>query len=108
MVDEPDVRDDRILLRVEAETVSRIGQTLSTSGLVLVQAPRTTQAHYADRVTATGELITPSESDSFSYADYLARGGVYSIMQNTAVEVLASEPANTLYGRLLDLKTRRG
>ncbi len=108
VVDEPDVRDDRILLRVEAETVSRAGQTVPTSGLVLVQAPRTTQAHYSDRMAATGVLITPSESDSFSYADYLARGGVYSIMQNTAVEILSSEPGNTFYGRLLDLKTRAG
>src|SRR5690349_4340968 len=32
---EPDIRDDRIQLRVEAETLTRIGQTVVTSGTVL-------------------------------------------------------------------------
>jgi competence protein ComEC len=108
VVAEPDARDDRTLLRVEAETVTRAGGTVPTSGLVLVQAPSTTDAGYGDRIAATGLLITPAESDTFSYADYLARGGVFSIMQDTAVEVLSTGHGNALYSGLLDLKTQAG
>ncbi|MEO8607344.1 MAG: ComEC/Rec2 family competence protein [Chloroflexota bacterium] len=105
---EPDVRDDRIQLRVDAETVTRIGQTFLTSGTVLVQAPHTANVHYGDQISATGVLITPAESDTFSYADYLARGGVFSIMQNAAVEVLSSGHGSPIYSTLLYLKAQAG
>jgi competence protein ComEC len=105
---EPDIRDDRIQLWVEVDALTRIGQTFATSGTVLVQAPRTAAIHYGDRIAATGLLITPAESDTFSYADYLARGGVFSIMQNAAVEVLSSGHGSPIYSALLDLKVRAG
>src|SRR5690348_5520763 len=41
VVAEPDVRDTGIGLQVESETVTRIGETVPTNGLVLVQAPLT-------------------------------------------------------------------
>lgn len=103
---EPDRRDDRVLLRLEAETLTQAGRTTATGGAVLVYAPPKTDARYGDRVRATGVLITPAESDTFSYADYLARGGVFSIMQNTAVEVVSPGGGNPLYSALLDFKAR--
>lgn len=103
---EPDYRDDRTLLRVEAESVTRTGQTTATSGAVLVYAPPTTSARYGDRVRATGLLITPAEADTFSYADYLARGGVFSLMQNAAVEVVSGGHGSPFYAALLDIKER--
>lgn len=101
---EPDIRNNRILLRVDAETVTRAGQSFPTNGAILVQAPPTSDARFGDRVAATGVLITPAESDTFSYADFLARGGVFSIMTNTAVEKLSSGHGNPLYTALLDFK----
>lgn len=106
VTDEPDVRDDRIQLRVWAETISRAGQTQPISGLALVRAPRTAEVHYGDRVRATGLLITPAEFDTFSYADYLARSGVFSIMPNAAVEVVSSGKGSSALAGLLDLKGR--
>jgi competence protein ComEC len=104
IVAEPDVRDTEIDLQVEADTVIRAGGTTPTSGRVLVQAPPTTLVHYGDRIAATGILTVPAESDTFSYADYLARTGVFSVMQNTAVEVLSGDHGSPLYSALLDLK----
>ena len=98
VVDAPDVRDYYTILRVAAETVTRAGATVPTEGLVLVRAPSVADAHYGDRVRATGLLITPAEFDTFSYADYLARSGVYSIMSRASVEVLSvghGSPINT-------------
>lgn len=104
IVAEPDVRDDRVELRLAAESVTRIGTTVPTSGLILVQAPVTTNARYGDRVAATGELIVPSVSDTFSYRDYLARSGVFSIMRDTSVEVRESGENQSVFRSIFDLK----
>jgi competence protein ComEC len=106
IVAEPDVRDNRVFLRVEAETVAQAGQTVRTSGLVLLQTPPTIDFHYGDQIAATGLLITPAEYDTFSYADYLARSGVYSIMPNAAVEVLSSNHGSSFFSALFNLKER--
>ncbi len=88
VVAEPDVRDTRTLLQVGAETITRGGETLNISGKVLVRAPRRTPVQIGDRVLATGLLITPAEFDTFSYSDFLARSGVFSIMQRATVEMI--------------------
>lgn len=103
---EPDLRDDRLELRVEAETVTRAGQTLPTQGQVLVYAPATAAVRYGDRVAATGSLLFPGEGDTFSYADFLARSSVYSLMRDTSVQVLSSGHGQPLYAALLDFKGR--
>ncbi len=106
VVAEPDVRDDRIQLRLQAQTVTRAGSTYLTDGLVLVYAPRLSHIAYGDRISATGELIIPAQYDTFSYADFLGRSGVFSIMRQGAVEVLASHQGDPLYAGLLALKGR--
>lgn len=103
---ELDVRDDRVEVRLDVQTVTRIGQTVSSSGLVLVQAPASSSLHYGDRITATGLLVIPSVSDTFSYRDYLARSGVFSIMPDASVEVKGSGEGNSLLRALLDFKDR--
>jgi len=104
IIEEPDIRDDRVQFRVAADRVTRAGQTVATNGLVLVQAPRIADVKYGNRIAATGILVTPGESDTFSYADFLARNGVFTIMPNAAVEVLAHGQANPLYASLLEVK----
>ncbi len=101
----PDVREYGILLRVSAESVTRAGTTAPTGGLVLVRAPSTTDATYGDRVRATGLLISPQEFDTFSYADYLARAGVYSILTRSSIEVLSSGHGNPLYNSLIGVRS---
>jgi competence protein ComEC len=103
---EPDARDDRVLLRVEVSSVTRAGQTVETSGTVLVTAPRTTHARYGDQISATDELRIPGQFDTFSYSDYLARSGVFAIMQSAAVEIVSSGHGSPLYTALLDFKAR--
>ena len=93
VVAEPDVRDTRTLLQVDAERLVRGGEMLATNGRVLVRAPRSAQTHVGDRVRATGLLIRPAEFDTFSYSDFLARSGVFSIMRDAAVEII--EPATS-------------
>lgn len=106
VINEPDIRDNTVQLQLAAETVTRAGQTVPSDGLALVQAPRTVNVRYGDRITVTGSLIAPGASDTFSYADFLARQGVFTVMRNAAIEVQSSGHASPLYSALLDLKTR--
>jgi competence protein ComEC len=101
---EPDMRDDRVQLRVEAAYIYREGAWYATSGIVLVNAPRTTAATYGATILATGILITPPEFDTFSYRDYLARSGVYSVLQDALVEVTAQNDGFPLWQGLYTLK----
>ena len=104
VVAEPDVRDDRIQLRLAAESVFVNNKTSPTSGLVLVEARRGAEVSYGDRILATGPLSVPATWDTFSYADYLGRQGVFSIMRNAAVEVVDSGHGDPLLTMLIELK----
>jgi competence protein ComEC len=104
VVGDPDVRDERTLLRVEVEWIERGGEIIPTSGFVLVQAPRLSHIRYSDKIRATGTLITPAEYDTFSYADYLARIDVFSIMRNAIVEVQNENTGNGFFASLYNLR----
>ncbi len=88
IVGEPDRRDDRVQIAVAADTVTRLGATTPTSGQVLVYAPPATDARPGDHVRATGTLTTPGTWDRFSYRDYLARSGIYSLMRDGIIETV--------------------
>ena len=104
VANEPDVRDDRIQIQVAADRVSRAGQTYEAHGKVLVRAPRTADVRYGDRVAATGLLVSPGEFDTFSYANFLARSGVYSVMREASVEVTSPGTGNRVFTTLFDIK----
>jgi competence protein ComEC len=72
VVDEPDVRDNYINLRLRAESVQRGDMSLPVAGLVLVRAPRYPERFYGDRLTVTGRLETPPVFEDFDYKDYPA------------------------------------
>lgn len=75
IIDEPDIRDDRIQLQVKVHSIFTSNDTFETSGQILVETFVQTDVQYGDFIRATGALITPAEWDTFSYADYLGRQG---------------------------------
>ncbi len=105
IIDGPDVRDTHVNLRVRAETLTLDeGEPFPVKGIVLVQAPLVGAYRYGDPVTITGELLTPPESDDFSYRDYLARQGVHSMMQYTQIEVTGPRRGNPIRAVMLDFR----
>jgi len=62
---------------------------------VLIQTPPFTDYRCGDRVRAEGKLQTPTDSANllgdFSYREYLARQGVYSLMSRPRVTMLARD-----------------
>jgi len=104
VISEPDVRDDRIQLRVEAESIFVQRKHQKTSGQVLVETFVTADVSYGDRIRATGFLSAPATWDTFSYADYLGRQGVFTMMPYASIEVIESGYGSPFYSAVLNLK----
>jgi competence protein ComEC len=116
--DEPEPRDTRVHLRVQAQRLwlAEAAEPLEVSGLVLVRAPRLSESRltstgaaefrYGDRVRITGWLETPPEFEDFSYRDYLARLGVYSQVREARMVFLAERQGSALWQALFDIKAR--
>jgi len=97
VIDEPDVRDAAINLRLQVENV-RLQKNLvrEVEGVVLIQVPRYPPIEYGARVRAFGVLQTPPAFEDFSYRDFLARQGIYSTMYRARVEVNDAEAKDFL------------
>lgn len=106
VVDEPDVRDTYINLRLKAETLQIKGAARSVAGLLLVRAPRYPERSYGDRLTVTGQLETPPVFENFSYKDYLARFGIHSLMRRPRLELVESNQGYPVWAAMLTFKTR--
>jgi len=104
VVAEPVLRDDRVQLRLQAEEIFVHNRSQATSGLLLVEARRGVDVAYGDRLRATGALEMPRSWDRFSYADYLGRQGLFSIMRNAALDILQREQGAPLHMLLLRAK----
>jgi competence protein ComEC len=72
VVDEPDVRDNYINLRLQAESLHINDTSRPVDGLLLVRAPRYPERFYGDRLTVSGNLETPPVLDDFSYNESLS------------------------------------
>ncbi len=92
----PDVRDAFTYLRVDAEWMhpSKNLDYMDIHGLVLVRTDPEETFRYGDRVLVRGELETPPEDEGFSYRDYLARQGIYTLMQGVQVSRLEANQGN--------------
>lgn len=108
VVDFPDKRDSFTYLRIQTEQIRPVRKRSVTDvhGLLLARIPPEETFHYGDRVLLRGQLETPSENEAFSYRDYLARQGVYSIMSSDTVLLLESGVANPLMKGIFALKAR--
>lgn len=106
VVDEPDVRDNYVNLRLRAEKFQRDEKTQVTEGLVLVRAPRYPEYRYGDRLTVTGKLETPPIIENFSYKDYLARFDIHSIIRRPRIELVDAGQGNPFWLTLFDFKAR--
>ncbi len=104
----PGLRDSGAQLRVTADTLIQSGARLPVSGMVLIQSAQGRSVRHGDRVRATGLLLRPWAFDSFSWSDQLARSGVFSIMREASLQVLASGQGAPLPAALARLNERAG
>ena len=107
IIDEPDRRDQRTDLHLRVETLTgEDGQIRTVRGLVLLQGPRYPEYQYGDTLSVSGELETPPIFEDFSYRDYLARQGIYTLIRRPSVTLLAEQAGFSLKASIFRLKTR--
>jgi competence protein ComEC len=107
VVDEPDVRDRYVNLRLAAEQITfPDGTTQPVTGLVLVRTFRFPVTEYGARLVVNGRLETPPEGVEFSYKEYLARQGIHSLMALPRVRVLDENAGSPVYHAIFTLKAR--
>ncbi|HTP09854.1 MAG TPA: DUF4131 domain-containing protein [Anaerolineae bacterium] len=108
MIDaDPDVRDTYINLRVNADRLMLPDKSSRPiEGVVLVRPARPAEFRYGDRVRVTGLLTAPPEFATFNYADYLARQGVYSLIDRPQVKVLAHDQGSPILSIIYAFRNR--
>jgi competence protein ComEC len=103
----PDVRDTYINLRVNADRLTTPDRSPhAIEGAVLVRPSRPAEFHYGDRVRVTGQLTAPPEFPTFNYADFLARQGVYSLIDRPRVSVLAHDQGSPILSIIYGFRNR--
>jgi competence protein ComEC len=107
VVDEPDIRDRSINLRVEVETITLPDGTVQpVTGLILVRTFRFPVIEYGTELVLNGRLETPPSDDEFSYQEYLARQNIHSLMALPTVAVMAEGQGNWFYTAMFRFKQR--
>lgn len=105
VVADPDIRDRYTYLRVRAESLTTADATRPVHGDVWVRTSRYPYRTYGDRLEIVGRLETPPEED-FSYRQYLARQGIYSMMSRPRLTLLATDEGSRLLSLLYGLRRR--
>jgi competence protein ComEC len=108
IVSPPDPREAYTAIRIRADSLSESagGPAHPVEGAALVYADRLVEWSYGDSVEAIGALETPPVFETFSYKDYLARQGIYSVMQTASVSRLATGQANPILQAIFDVRMK--
>ncbi len=112
LAEPPDVRDRYTNLRVRLEQIypAQGGQPTAVEGVLLAQVLPQMQSQqdwrYGDRVLLEGRLETPPQDEEFSYRDYLARQGVYSLMPFARLGLIKRGQGNPILAVAYELKRR--
>lgn len=88
---QPDRREDQQSAVLAAEQIVIDGRERSVEGRVLLKLPPTPELRYGQRVQLLGRLEQPRSGDDFDYRAYLARKGVYALMQKPRLTILPGE-----------------
>jgi competence protein ComEC len=104
-IEEPDVRDRYVNLKLSASYLETEGQRHAVNGLVLVQTGRHPSYAYGDELRIEGRLESPPELEDFSYRDYLARQGIHSIISYGRISVLSHGHGDPFHRALYALKS---
>ncbi len=106
----PDERDTYTNLRLRVEQVAavpgagEVGAFIPVDGLLLARLPVGAAYHYGDRVRLEGKLETPPENEDFSYRDYLANHGIYSILFYPAASLLQQGQGSPFFAALYSFR----
>src|SRR5690606_28889479 len=84
VVSDPEVRNDAQYLLMEARNL----EEFTVRGKLLIKVGRYPEYAYGDVLSLRGNLVKPAVFEKFSYADYLAKDGIFAVMYQPRVFVL--------------------
>ena len=79
VTDEPDLKDSSQSIKMKVDNYGDI---------ILVTANRYPEYKYLDKLSITGKLQTPMETEDFSYKNYLQKDHIYSVMYFPKISAL--------------------
>ncbi|NLE99677.1 MAG: DUF4131 domain-containing protein, partial [Anaerolineales bacterium] len=102
---EPDERATYTNLQIRAERLWLAdGVEREVRGVALVSVPPYPRLQYGDRLRIEGALKTPPVLDTFSYREYLAYRGIYSLLRHPQTTRLAQNQASPVMHAILSFK----
>jgi competence protein ComEC len=106
LIQPPDERDTYSLLRLRVDRLRPPDDPLfqPVSGILQARVTSGGPWRYGDRLHVQGRLETPPVLQDFSYRDYLARQGVYSLMNQAFARLLLHDQGNPLLAAVYALK----
>ncbi|NOZ05542.1 MAG: DUF4131 domain-containing protein [Chloroflexi bacterium] len=102
----PDARGTYTNLKVRATQIHVAGGWRAAEGHVLVRTAPFPSFSYGDQVEIRGKPETPPVFPDFSYKDYLARKGIYSLVRYARVDKLGSGGGQPVYAFLYGIRSR--
>lgn len=102
----PILREQGVDLRVRAQRLEWEGQWRAVEGTAALRVPRDLPFAYGDLLLIEGRLAPPRDSGEFSYADYLARQGVYTLVEGARATRIAGGAGDALPSLLVALADR--
>ena len=107
---EPDIRENSVQLLVYAQNLIVGEETIKASGKVLVKTNKYPGHDYADVLLLTGLLKIPEEFEDFNYKDYLAKKGIFFVMDWPDIKIIQKNNYSNWwqfsYAQVLKFKNR--
>lgn len=75
-------------------------------GKILITLSHYPAYQYGYLIELEGKLKTPAEFDTFSYKDYLAKDGIYSVMYLPSSKLISSGSGNFVYATIFKVKNK--
>ncbi|MDI6592135.1 MAG: ComEC/Rec2 family competence protein, partial [Patescibacteria group bacterium] len=105
--EEPDIREKSQKLTIKIHRIQNSpALEHGTFGKVLVTTQRYPEYHYGDELKIIGKLKTPKEFEDFNYKNYLAKDGIYSVMDWPKIELIERNQGNFVYAQILEFKNK--
>ncbi len=105
----PPNKGDRITqvrFEVQQLTLSNDQEIKPIRGLVLLWVSKDAEYEYGDLLQVDGKLITPFEDQEFSYKEYLARQGIFSLITYPKVIMIQKGTGNPILMGIYSLRER--
>jgi competence protein ComEC len=105
----PSVKSDRVSqvrLQVQRLFLSDNQEITPISGMVLLWVPKNAEYDYGDFIQAQGKLIIPFENSEFSYKDYLARQGIFSLVPYPKIILIQKNTGSPIFEKIYALREK--